>query len=55
MKAKKIQKKAVTTPQGIADVLELSALLKGAFVWEDTPQGHDYWSKVNARLLALIE
>lgn len=32
----------------------LSHDLQSAFVWEDTDDGHEYWSNVNKRLLWLL-
>jgi len=29
--------------------------LLGAFTWDRTPQGHEYWSKVQDELLSLVD
>lgn len=29
--------------------------LWGAFTWEDTPEGHDYWAKITDRLEAMLK
>jgi len=32
---------------------EAAKLLLGAFSWEDSPDGHEYWRKVHSKLEAL--
>lgn len=36
-----------------ADIwMRLQSLLTGAFMWNDTPQGHEYWAELNQRMAA---
>lgn len=35
------------------EVDNLSQALLGAFLWHDSPEGNDYWSKYNERLIKL--
>lgn len=37
------------------DIVSIQNLLNGAFVWEDTEQGHDYWSNVDKNLEKLLK
>lgn len=50
-----VRKKAINNSEkeGLDDIpeLSLSISLFGAFVWSDTPEGHDFWSKIVDNLL----
>lgn len=34
---------------------QTSQLIRASFVWEDTPDGHDYWSSVARKLRLMSE
>jgi hypothetical protein len=41
------------TSEELKDIAKASAIIGGAFIWDDTPQGADYWGKVHNALEAM--
>lgn len=45
----KTKEKAIRAIESFTEnIFDGSPVLSGAFVWADTPQGHDFWSRIDA-------
>ena len=52
-KFKRNMKRAGITETNLSEFTDISTALACAFIWGDTPEGRDYWSKLNDELMDL--
>lgn len=45
----------ILTKEEREKIMKITTLLNGAFIWQNSPQGHHYWTEVKSNLLKLTK